>query len=95
MLSKLPHFHFMFFDRYEINIQDFADFLQGYSSYPVPVFTLYDKNISDFQRNNKNYGTSTFEQIKMILGFTKNNIVQKDFHEFNVFFRCPGVSKYK
>ena len=32
-IQKLPYCHFMFFDRYEIHIQDVEDFLRGSSSF--------------------------------------------------------------
>ena len=41
-IQKLPNFHFMFFDRYEIHIQDFEDIYGNLHHFPVPVFTKFD-----------------------------------------------------
>ena len=37
-IQKLPNFHFMFSDRYEIHIQGFEEFFTGSSSFPVQAF---------------------------------------------------------
>ena len=45
-IQMLPSCHFMFFDRYEIQIHDFGDFIYitTFHYFPVPIFTQLDQN---------------------------------------------------
>ena len=41
-IQKLPNFHFMLFDRYQIHIQDFEDFVWDLHHFPMPIYTKND-----------------------------------------------------
>ncbi len=58
---RLPKFHLMFADRYEIHIQAFVEFINGNLSFPDPhlhktIFKICIQN-STKQRTNETHGT--------------------------------------
>ena len=92
---KITKFQFNVFDRYEIHIQDFIDFVYAlFYDCPILIFVNYNKNDVPSQQKRNTQKIQRCARLSEIVNKKQNEFVGSQIYKHNMFPGRPHIFLY-